>query len=145
MKILLVNPPRYFGIPVIREERCEITERYSVLPPYSLLQLASLLRADGHEVRLIDANGSNLVWEELKARIRDIEYDVLIFRFTPTTFDWDLQTASFSKKKDRKSVTVGICWTLQSVARDVLQNCSDLDVYVMHEYEFVVPLLVSAL
>jgi anaerobic magnesium-protoporphyrin IX monomethyl ester cyclase len=145
LKILLINPPRYFGIPVIREERCEITERYSVLPPYSLLQLASMLRADDHEVRLIDANGSNLSWEELNAQIRDLEYDVLIFRFTPTTFNWDLQTASFSKKKDRKAVTVGICWTLHSIARDVLQSCADLDIYVMHEYESVVPLLVSAL
>ena len=48
MKVLLVNPPRYNGVSVIREERCEVTERYSVLEPYSLLQIASLLRNDGH-------------------------------------------------------------------------------------------------
>ncbi|GAI29194.1 unnamed protein product [marine sediment metagenome] len=60
MRILLVNPPRFQGIPVIREERCEITERYSVLPPYSLLQIAALLRQGGHQVFLIDANGENI-------------------------------------------------------------------------------------
>jgi hypothetical protein len=54
MRVLLVNPPRFHGIPVIREERCEITERYSVLPPYSLLQIASILRNERHEVQLID-------------------------------------------------------------------------------------------
>jgi len=48
MKVLLLNPPRFHRIPVIREERCEITERYSVIPPYSLLQIASLLRQHGH-------------------------------------------------------------------------------------------------
>lgn len=145
LKILLVNPPRYFGIPVIREERCEITERSSVLPPYSLLQLASLLRADDHEVRLIDANGVNFGWQELDAQVKSSEYDILIFRFTPTTFEWDLRTASISKKNNPSASTVGICWTLQSVAKDVLQNHADVDIYVMHEYESVVPRLVSAL
>ncbi|HII30061.1 TPA: cobalamin B12-binding domain-containing protein, partial [Candidatus Woesearchaeota archaeon] len=52
MRILLVNPPRFNSIPVIREERCEVTERYSVLPPYSLLQIAAMARAEGHEVEL---------------------------------------------------------------------------------------------
>jgi anaerobic magnesium-protoporphyrin IX monomethyl ester cyclase len=145
LKILLVNPPRYHGIPVIREERCEITERYSVLPPYSLLQLASLLRVANHDVELIDGNGWNLSWEELNGRLRDEEYNALIFRFTPTTFDWDLQTASISKKKDQTAYTIGICWTLQSAAKEVLRSHPDLDIYVMHEYESVVPQLILAI
>ena len=145
MKVLLVNPPRFDGIPVIREERCEITERYSVLPPYSLLQVASLLRVDGHEVKLIDANGWNLGWEEVSERIRSENYDVLVFRFTPTTFDRDNRTASISKKTHPNAWTVGICWTLHTVPREVLQNSVDLDIYIRHEYEVVTPSVINAI
>ena len=145
MRILLVNPPRFHGIPVIREERCEITERCSVLPPYSLLQIASILRNDGHEVRLIDANGWNLSWEEVTSRIKDMKYDVLIFRFTPTTFDWDTRITSVSKKILPEALTAGICWTLRTVPEEVLWGCADLDIYIMHEYETVTPVLISAI
>ena len=54
--------PRY---PAIREERCEVTERYSILEPYSLLQIGALLRRQGHEVALIDMNGFDLKMEDL--------------------------------------------------------------------------------
>jgi len=145
MRILLVNPPRFKGIPVIREERCEITERYSVLPPYSLLQVASLLRLDGHEVQLIDANGFNLTWEEVTSKIQSVDYDALVFRFTPTTFDSDTKVASISKKTCSKAWTIGICWTLHTVPKEVMQSCADLDIYIRHEYEAVTPSLITAL
>jgi anaerobic magnesium-protoporphyrin IX monomethyl ester cyclase len=144
LRVLLVNPPRFNGIPVIREERCEITERYSVLPPYSLLQVASLLRADGHEVKLIDANGWDLGWEAFNEQIQNTNYDALVFRFTPTTFDSDNKVASISKRAHSKAWTIGVCWTLRTVPREVLQSSVDLDIYIRHEYEVVTPSLISA-
>jgi radical SAM superfamily enzyme YgiQ (UPF0313 family) len=145
MKVLLVNPPRLNGVPVVREERCEITERTSVLPPYSLLQIASILMQKGCQVSLIDANGLNISYRELNNRLRTMNYDVLIFRFTPTTFDADTRTAVFSKILHPKATTVGICWTLRTMPESVLQNCESQDIYILHEYEAVVPALVSAL
>lgn len=145
MNILLVNPPRYNGIPVIREERCEITERHSVLPPYSLLQLASIFREMGCRVELIDANGFDLKWQDLIKVIKNRKYDLLFFRFTPTTFDWDMRVAFISKRLHFDSKTAGICWTLHSQAEEVLKNSSDLDIYICQDYEVVVPALVSAL
>jgi anaerobic magnesium-protoporphyrin IX monomethyl ester cyclase len=145
LRVLLVNPPRFHGIPVIREERCEITERYSILPPYSLLQIGSILRNEGFEVQLIDANGWDLSWEEVIERVRKIEYDALIFRFTPTTFDSDTRIASISKKKHPSALTAGICWTLRTVPTVVLQNQIDIDVYIREEYETVASSLISAL
>ncbi|MCW3984537.1 MAG: B12-binding domain-containing radical SAM protein [Candidatus Bathyarchaeota archaeon] len=145
MKILLVNPPRFKGIPVIREERCEVTDRYSVLPPYSLLQIASLLKSNSHEVSLIDANGLNLSWDQIKKGIVCSNYDALIFRFTPTTFGEDIKVAAISKTSHRNAWTIGICWTLQTLPESVLQTASELDIYIRHEYETVTPSLVSAL
>lgn len=144
MRVLLINPPRFRGIPVIREERCEVTERYSVLPPYSLMQIASILRSKGHHVQLIDANGEDLDWKRLEEQIRNAAYEVLVFRFAPTTFEWDNRTASISKKHHPQAIAAGICWTLQSVPLEVLQGSLDLDVYIRHEYEVVTPTLVSA-
>ena len=83
MKIMLLNPPRSEGLPVIREERCEISERYSVLEPYSLLQLAAILRESGHSVSLMDANGFDLDNAAVQKRLAEVNPDALIFRFTP--------------------------------------------------------------
>ncbi len=145
MKIALVNPPRFQGVSIVREERCEVPERYSVLEPYSLLQLAALLRAEGHEVRLLDANGSNLGFDEVEAWLRSYAYDVLFFRFTPTTFDHDIQVTTTSKRVKPEARTVGICWTLRTTPREVLDDAPSLDIYLRHEYENVGPLLVDAL
>jgi anaerobic magnesium-protoporphyrin IX monomethyl ester cyclase len=98
MKVLLVNPPRFDGIPVIREERCEITERYSVIEPYSLLQIGSLLRIQGCKISLVDMNGFGLGYGALRTALQVEKPDVVIFRFTPTTFDWDMKTAEIIKE-----------------------------------------------
>lgn len=145
MKVLLVNPPRFEGIPVIREERCEITERYSVMEPYSLLQIGALLRQQGEDVALLDMNGFDLPYADLEAEVRRLRPDVVIFRFTPTTFDWDMRTASIVKGVDRGIVTAGICWTLHTLPEVVMREAPDLDHYIMQEYEVATPALVAAL
>ncbi|MCJ7768201.1 B12-binding domain-containing radical SAM protein [Candidatus Bathyarchaeota archaeon] len=145
MHVLLLNPPRFDGIPVIREERCEITERYSVLPPYSLLQIAGILREQGHSVNLIDANGFDLKWSETEELMRELSYDALIFRFTPTTFDDDMRAAHISKQIRPEAHTAAICWTLHTLPRQVMEESPSLDFYIMHEYEAVTPALFEAL
>jgi len=145
LRVLLVNPPRFQGIPVIREERCEITERYSVLEPYSLLQIGALLRQSGVEVRLADLNGFDQDYGELRKVLAAFKPEAVIFRFTPTTFDHDMRTASMVKDIERGIWTIGICWTLRTMPRSVLDQAPDLDFYVRQDYELVVPELVQAL
>lgn len=145
MNILLVNPPRINGIPVIREERCEITDRYSVIPPYSLLQIGSILRKEGHYVELIDANGFNIPYKEVEKKMGISNFDVLIFRFTPTTFDWDMEITRISKKRNRNAITVGLCLTLNSIPQIVLENAPNLDFYILSDYETVIPNLISSI
>jgi len=129
---------------VIREERCEIIERNSVLQPYSLLQIASILRNRGHKVDLIDANGENIDYPTLEKILSGKDYEALIFRFTPTTFDEDMKVTAISKKYS-KATTIGICYTLGEFAKIVLDNAKYLDVYLRHEYEVVTPDLVDKL
>ena len=145
LNILLVNPPRFKGIPVIREERCEITERSSILPPYSLLQIAGILREKGVNVNLIDANGFNLSHQQVADIMKTLDYDALIFRFTPTTFDYDIELAKISKMINPNAKTIGICWTLHNSPKEVLEETSYLDIYIYGEYESVIPELMEAL
>jgi anaerobic magnesium-protoporphyrin IX monomethyl ester cyclase len=145
VRILLVNPPRFEGIPVIREERCEITERYSILEPYSLLQMGALLKSQGHQVDLIDLNGFDLAWKDLEDRARRFNPEAALFRFTPTTFDHDMRTASTVKASAPGAKTIGVCWTLRTLAREVLSQAPDLDFYIRQEYEVVAPDLAMAL
>ncbi|MBW1886741.1 MAG: radical SAM protein [Deltaproteobacteria bacterium] len=145
MKILLVNPPRFEELPVIREERCEIVERYSVLEPYSLLQLAAILRDKDHEVGLMDANGFDLDNCQIRRKMEEFRPEVLIFRFTPTTFDPDMELSKMAKEVSQDMKTIGLCWTLTSVPDDVMSSARDMDYFVLGEYETVVPKLIDNL
>ena len=144
MKVLLVNPPRYNGVSVIREERCEVTERYSVLEPYSLLQIASLLRNDNHNVSFIDLNGLDMGYDTLKDKIERTKPDAVLFRFTPTTFDHDMKTASIAKELNSDIHTGGLCWTLHTLGSQVMNEAPDLDAYITDEYEVASPALINS-
>jgi radical SAM superfamily enzyme YgiQ (UPF0313 family) len=145
VNVALVNPPRFNGTSVVREERCEVVERYSVLEPYSLLQLGSLLLEAGHHVRLLDANGADASYPDVESWLRASPYDALVFRFTPTTFDHDLHVAELSKAVQPDAPTIGICWTLRTLSTQVVQGAPALDIYLRHEYENVGTQLIDAL
>ena len=144
MRILLVNPPRFQRMPVIREERCEIVERSSVIEPYSLLQLGAILRLGGHEIKLLDLNGFNLDYESLKLETQTFKPQVVVFRLTPTTFDHDVRTAEVTKSVDDTILTIGVCWTLRTLPEEVLREAKHLDVYATREYEVTVPAIIGA-
>ncbi len=146
MKVLLVNPPKYLGkIPVVREDRCEITDRYAVIPPYSLIWIASILRNMEHSVKLINANGLNMKYDELRKNIEIEEFDVLIFRFTPTTFGWDMKTAEICKEVNSTAKIVGLCLTLHSLQREVMKRAKYMNIYIAKEWETVIPDLINSL
>ncbi|MEM5816023.1 MAG: radical SAM protein [Candidatus Aenigmatarchaeota archaeon] len=146
MKVLLINPPRYLNkIPVIREDRCEITERYAIIPPYSLLWIGGILKNEGFEVELIDANRFKIDYTRLKEILKERDFDVVLFRFTPTTFEWDMKVASIVKELRRNSLTIGLCLTLKDFPKEVLERAKDLDIYIPQEWESVVPELLKAM
>ncbi|HII29927.1 TPA: radical SAM protein, partial [Candidatus Woesearchaeota archaeon] len=99
--------------------------------------------AEGHEVELIDANGFNIGYPELEKEISDKNYDVMIFRFTPTTFDHDMRTAVISKSLKSNALVVGICLTLHSLAKEVLESAPALDIYIGRDYETIIPQLIK--
>lgn len=146
MNVLIINPPRVNGLCVIREDRCEITERESVFPPYSLAQLAAVLRKQGHSVDLVDANCLDLNYGEIRNLIFNHQkLDAVIFRFTPTTFEEDLKVSKITKEINSDTLTIGICWTLRYFAEKILEACSHLDFYIIDEPLISIPGLINSL
>src|SRR3989442_3609991 len=144
MEITLVNPPRFEGIPVVREGRCEITEPDSNIPPYSYPQLAGVLRRAGHDVKLIDANGFDIDYAGIE-RLRIGDSDIVFFRFTPTTFRSDIKVAEIAKLQNPDTVTIGGCWTLRTYPQSVLAKAPFLDIYCLGDPIRVVPTVAEGL
>jgi len=142
MKVCLVNPPRFKGIPVIREDRCENADRDCVHPPTSLVYIGGVLQELGHDVTLIDANGLNLTYPQLEQLLRKIKPRWVIFRSTPSTFYWDYKTATISKKL--KCYTLMLNWNLH-FARDIIETKYwDIDVYWnRYHYEYAIPQIIE--
>jgi len=134
MRVLFVNPPRYDGLPVIREDRCEIVNRYLLNPPYSLIQIASVLRENDERVQVIDANCENLSYSKVRERLKESKPDIVAFRFTPTTIEADMETAKITKSLYPDALTVGMCWTLKRFAEKIIRDNKDLDIYLRGEY-----------
>jgi radical SAM superfamily enzyme YgiQ (UPF0313 family) len=86
-RTLLVNPPLVDGIAYTRQGRCQ--EREEVLgttkPPYTLALLASLLRARGQDVRLVDLTATRQTVDDLIARLDQESFAPTLILFPSTT------------------------------------------------------------
>ncbi len=145
LRILMINPPRYKGLQVIREERCEIIEGSSVLTPYSLLQAAAIVRDMAEDIKVIDANALDLGFPELERRMEELDYNVLFFKFTPTSFEEDIKVARISKRIRPEAMVVGLCYSIGHLSREVMEEAKEMDIYIRHEYEVVTSELIKNL
>jgi len=102
-KTLLVNPPLVNGIAFTRQGRCQ--EREEVLgttkPPYTLALLASLLRAAGADLRLVDLTAERRSVEDLIARLDREGFHPTLILFPTTTPTLDADVAEIAKLKAR--------------------------------------------
>lgn len=86
-RTLLVNPPLVDGIAYTRQGRCQ--EREEVLgttkPPYTLALLASLFRARGQDVRLVDLTATRQTVKDLIDRLDSESFAPTLILFPSTT------------------------------------------------------------
>ena len=86
-RTLLVNPPLVDGIAYTRQGRCQ--EREEVLgttkPPYTLALLASLLRARGQDVRLVDLTATRQTVDDLIGKLDQESFAPTLILFPSTT------------------------------------------------------------
>ncbi len=147
MKILIVNPPRVDGYPVVREERYEHKDVGSVYPPLNLLYIASALEKAGYKPFFIDANGFDIKFTELTTKIDEIKPDVLIIRCGFDTQKEDLQVLKYAKEK-WNTITVlrnKIIGDVDWLKKTVLQENPFVDIFINYEPDAVVVDLIKHL
>ncbi|HXG56408.1 MAG TPA: radical SAM protein [Vicinamibacterales bacterium] len=100
---LLINPPLINGVAFTRQGRCQ--EREDVLgttkPPYTLALIASLLRAAGADVRLVDATASRLSMDDVITGLDRDGFRPSLIMFPTTTPTLDADVLAMSQLKAR--------------------------------------------
>jgi radical SAM superfamily enzyme YgiQ (UPF0313 family) len=137
MKILLIEPPRWNGWPVMRADRCERPAMYGGIPfPYWLASTASFLKENGVEVDLLDANALDSTWEKVKEYIKKAWPEIVLFSGANSTIDHDLNTANVAKSVN-KGIITAIVEPILAPQRpqEILSQCPDLDVIFIGEPE----------
>ncbi len=142
MKILLINPPRVMGYPVVREERFEHKDMGSVYPPLSLLQTAAILEKEKYTVSLIDANGFDLKLTEVGQKIKEFEPDMVLIRIGFDTQKTDLKVVSLAKKFGAVTIVRNhIISRTPKIKQEILKKYTAIDILLNQEPEAVMPQL----
>ncbi|HDT15694.1 MAG TPA: hypothetical protein ENN55_05745, partial [Firmicutes bacterium] len=138
-KIMLINPPRVNGFPVVREERFEHKDIGSVYPPLSLLYMAAILEKDpDFEIKLLDANGFDLSLNRVYSEITEFSPDMVISRTGFDTQNEDLKI--FGTAKDAGAFTILRNKIIADVPeiRDKILKEHPVDIFIDSEPEAVI-------
>jgi len=147
LRVLLVNPPRVQGLPVVREERYEHRDMGSVYPPLSLLQAAASLRAEGVDVQVLDANGFDLPLVKVSDALHSFEPHVVVTRLAFDCQEEDLKVLQAAKGIAPHAITVVRCRIVSDVP-DLLAKLAakaEVDLCLTGEPDSVLPLLAKSL
>jgi radical SAM superfamily enzyme YgiQ (UPF0313 family) len=102
-RTLLVNPPLVNGVAFTRQGRCQ--EREEVLgttkPPYTLALIASLLRAKGCDIRLVDLTATRQTAKDLIAALDAEGFAPTLILFPSTTPTLAADVAAMAELKAR--------------------------------------------
>lgn len=147
LRVLLINPPRVQGLPVVREERYEHRDMGSVYPPLSLLQAAASLRVDGHDVQVLDANGFNLSRDQVSQTLRSFEPHLVMTRLAFDCQEEDLQVLQTVRTVLPNAITAVRCRIVSDVPELLTQLAfrSEVDLCLTGEPDSVLPLLARSL
>ena len=140
-RILLLNPPRYRGINVVRMYRAEyLFVDDNPLPPIDLAYFAAAAR--GHaDVMLLDAHGEALEDEAAYRRIEEFAPDVLLVRGVLDILEHDLALAKRYKRARPETLVVLNCRGALDAEQSVFQEMPFLDGFARGEIDaFAEPL-----
>lgn len=128
MNVLLVNP------------LCRLA--YAL--PLGLGYIASVLREEGHNVKILDINGLKYSPEEVEKKIHELEFDIVGIGGLTSTYKYVKWLAKiFKKHKPHVPIVAG---NMVSTAHpELLLKHSDVDIAVIDEGEFTFKELVRAI
>lgn len=143
IKVLLINPPRLNGNPMVREMRCAGLSIVSIYPPIELAYLAGHLRKYA-EVKIMDANALNQNFNDIETEIINFKPEVIIFTTSPASFSYDAQIAKISKRIDEKIKTILLDSHISPVMPEkIKRNFPEIDYLVSQEPLLSIPNLLG--
>lgn len=148
MKVLLLNPPGRDGLAMVKEGRCmQRREAWGyVMAPVTMVTIATLLRDQGHEVRVMDCPARGQALDGmLEEAVRFGPGLVLLNTSTPSIDD-DLHAAGLVKERLGAPVRVGIYGIHPScLHRELLASCPGVDYCLIGEPELTASELAATL
>lgn len=139
MNILTLIPPKESKGNVIRDVLygCWCKGRRiggGTVPPLTLLSVATILKEDGHFVRLIDADGEGKSLEDIKNEIKN--FDLAIILTSSMSFKEDVKVLSQLKSKN-PHLTTSIFGSHPTFMPEVCLQHEAIDILVRYEPEFI--------
>jgi anaerobic magnesium-protoporphyrin IX monomethyl ester cyclase len=136
MKVLLIHPPSYKGINLVRQGRCLAIAEPGIRVefPVFLAYVASILRENGHSVAVVDAMAEGLPLASLSQRINRFAPDTVIVETVPSTYEGDKVVADIAKQINRQICTIYYGWQASARPNDVLDS-QNIDYVIRGEPE----------
>jgi len=126
MKVLLVDPPkpqwRLLG--------------NAVMPPIGFASLASVLRENDIEVKILDCSATQASWKELRRRIESEHPDILGSGCATCHYEEAKRVFKIAKQGDSEIITVAGGPHFSLATNYCLDECMDVDYVVVGEGEF---------
>jgi len=145
LKIMLINPPRVDGFPVVREERFEHKDIGAVYPPLSLLYMAAALeKHQDYEIKVLDANGLDLTINQVEAEIVKFSPDMAVARCGFDTQKQDMRVMDLAKALGAVTVMRNKIISEAAAVRDDMLKKNNVDVFINSEPDAVIEQLAAA-
>lgn len=138
MKVLLLNPPPENNVLFVREGRCMNREATweNLWPPHTLMYISSLLKKNGHDVKLIDGMVECRSLEDLPKIIGDFNPELSIVNTATATIYGDIRSAKLLKEKyDSKIALIGVHPT--GTHKYIIKEYPEIDYAIRGEPEVI--------
>ncbi|MBF0556297.1 MAG: radical SAM protein [Nitrospirae bacterium] len=147
MKILLLNPPSPRGEKFTREGRC--TQQSAIWttlwPPISLVYIGTLLRDNGHEVKVIDCPAQDIDINDVTHVIRAFCPAAVIWSVATPSIAGDLNFSSVVKQLNTGTYTIVFGTHVTVIDKTSLEQSPSLDIVVRNEPEITIMETITAL
>lgn len=139
-RVLLLNPPPYGGINVVREGRCmQRTETWTtVWSPVSLTTTAAVLREAGFEPHVSDGIVDNIDLLGLQDLVRELKPLLAVVNTATTSIESDLSLATIIKEASPGTKVMVMGVHVSSLPEASLELALDVDMVVRGEPEYTV-------
>lgn len=147
MKILIINPPAFDNVKIVREGRCmQRQEAWGTSwAPLTLALIAAILRDAGFVVDIKDCSNDGISFARLKNMIRDFKPALIVANTSTPSITSDLKVADIAKEADKDIKTVFFGIHVTALPETVFKENPNVEFIASGEPEYTIRDLALAL